>query len=289
MTQTTFCVTAPALDCCFSRICPPPLTMSTLWFVDGVPSSAVPRLDVDSPWARWGDGMYDTLRIEHGVAVDMDLHLDRLLRSCATSAMPAPSREWLRAHLLVVCEHAARWPSARVRTAVGFVTSATTTCIVSADPYTPPTPDAYARGISLHISDVPHPGLGQLGKSLSYQYFRIAARQAALAGKDDALLLRDGFIRETTTAAIVWLQGGTWYHVADEAGVLPSTTRQGLERRGWAFTPTAIATLIDVQAADTVVTLSGLQIATGVSALGQRTWTQPDEWAARMRAALLES
>ena len=261
--------------------------MSTLWFVDGVPSSAVPQLDADSPWARWGDGIYDTLRIEHGVAVDLDLHLDRVVRSCTTSAMPAPGREWLRAHLLEVCAQAARWPSARVRTAIGFVTLSSTTCIVSADPYTPPTPNAYARGVSLHISDVPHPGLGHLGKSLSYQYFRIAARQAALAGKDDALLLRDGFARETTTAAIVWLQGGMWYHVADEAGVLPSTTRQGLERRGWAFTPTAIATLAELQAADAVVTLSGLQIATGVSALGGRTWIQPDEWAVRMRSALL--
>jgi branched-subunit amino acid aminotransferase/4-amino-4-deoxychorismate lyase len=83
------------------------------------------------------------------------------------------------------------------------------------------------------------------------------------------------------------LQGGIWCHVADEAGVLPSTTRQGLERRGWAFTPTAIVTLAELQAADAVVTLSGLQIATGVAGLGGRAWTQPDEWAVRMRAALL--
>jgi branched-subunit amino acid aminotransferase/4-amino-4-deoxychorismate lyase len=260
--------------------------MSTLWFVDGVPSTTVPQLGADTPWTRWGDGIYDTFRIEHGVAVDLDLHLDRVVRACTTSAMPAPSREWLRAHLLDVCVQAARWPSARVRTAIGLVTMESTRCIVSADPYTPPTSNAYARGISLHISDVRHPGLGHLGKSLSYQYFRIAARQAALAGKDDALLFRDGLVGETTTAAIVWLQGGIWYHVADETGVLPSTTRQGLERRGWSFTPTATATLTELLAADAVVTLSGLQIATGVSALGQRTWTQPDEWAVRMRAAL---
>jgi branched-subunit amino acid aminotransferase/4-amino-4-deoxychorismate lyase len=203
--------------------------------------------------------------------------------------MPAPSPEWLRDHVLSICSHVSAWPSARVRTAIGFVTLSSTTCIVSADPYTPPTPQAYANGISLHVSDVPHPGLGHLGKSLSYQYFRIAARQASAAGKDDALLLRDGMVRETTTAALVWLQGGIWYHVADETGVLPSTTRQGLERRGWAFTPTATATLADVQAADAVVTLSGLQIATGVSALGGRAWAQPDEWPVRMRRALLGS
>ena len=83
------------------------------------------------------------------------------------------------------------------------------------------------------------------------------------------------------------MQGDIWYYVADEAGVLPSTTRQGLERRGWAFTPTATAALAELLAADAVVTLSGLQIATGVSALGERAWTQPDEWAVRMRAALL--
>jgi hypothetical protein len=93
---------------------PPHLTMSTLWFVDGVPSGSVPQLGADSPWARWGDGIYDTFRIEHGVAVDLDLHLDRVVRACATSAMPAPSPEWLRDHVLSVCAHVSRSEERRV-------------------------------------------------------------------------------------------------------------------------------------------------------------------------------
>ena len=68
--------------------------------VDGVPSQQVP---IEDRGLRYGDGLFETVRIAAGQPVWWELHLARLARGCDALGMECPPRALLDAEIAALC------------------------------------------------------------------------------------------------------------------------------------------------------------------------------------------
>lgn len=190
------------------------------------------RVAPDDAGFLFGDGLFETLRVDAGQAGDVEAHLDRLFAGLARIGIAIPEdREALAAAIAEVTEAAPR-PTARLRVTITRSPSR----LITAAPYQPLGDDLYRDGVDIVL--LPHPRIDSQGplaglKSLSYQINRLALLQAEAEGAWEALLLNEhGRLVEgsRTNLALALPDGVFTPPLAD--GCLPGTVRRRLLERG---------------------------------------------------------
>jgi branched-chain amino acid aminotransferase len=197
----------------------------------------------------FGDGLFETLRVEGAQARDIEAHLDRLLAGLRRIRLEFPEdRRALRRAVATLAEAAPR-PVARMR-----ITITRATRLITTAPYEPPGEELYRQGVAARLlpqyrvdSGGPLTGL----KSLCQQANRLALRRVEAQGAWEALLVNErGRLVEgsRSNVALVFPDGVFTPPRAD--GCLPGTTRRRLLEREaikeWPLSPEDLATASEV-------------------------------------------
>lgn len=185
-----------------------------------------------SPFDRgflYGDGLFETLRAQNGRVLYVGDHLERLARAAALLRLLPQGEEasaardlhaphvWARRISELLEANGLERGSARVKIVltrgevpgVGLPPPTVPTVIVLAEPYTPPSEEAYRQGWALRTDRNGYtPPLAAM-KTLNYLSYLRARQDAADAGFDEAMLYdKDGHAAETTTGSLLFLQDG---------------------------------------------------------------------------------
>lgn len=183
------------------------------------------RIPGDDSGFLFGDGLFETLRVDDGQARDVEAHLDRLLAGLKRVEIDLPaSRSDLEKVLEEVAAAAPR-PAARLRLTVTRRTRLITTAA-----YEPPEVIAALLLPAYRIdSGGPLAGL----KSLSYQANRLALREAEARGAWDALLLNErGRLVEGSRSNVAVVVAGRVVTPPESDGCIPGTVRRRLLEKG---------------------------------------------------------
>jgi branched-subunit amino acid aminotransferase/4-amino-4-deoxychorismate lyase len=193
----------------------------------------------------YGDGLFETLRADDGRVHFLTEHLERLAASARTFRLPFPANvPWQeRLAQLLTANGLSRGP-ARVKIlltrgvaeGLGLPEECRPTLVIYAQPYTPPSPEAYAAGWPVAVFPEGRSTFVGRHKSLNYLFY-LAARQFALdRGAREALILEaDGLVSEGAATSLIYLRQGEYYLPAS-ASTLPGVTvtvlGRGLAARG---------------------------------------------------------
>jgi branched-chain amino acid aminotransferase len=178
-------------------------------------------LSIDDPGARWGEGLFETMRAEGGRVALLDRHLARLRASATTLGLdPMPSEDEMRTGVAGALAAFGPGP-ARVRlTATPRPTLLVE--VTAAEPFGDGPPAG--RAITVPGAWMPENRLAE-HKSLSYAAHRLSQRRADAAGADHALLLdRDGRLGEAAVAS-VFCAVSDGVVTAPVTGLLPGIAR----------------------------------------------------------------
>jgi len=224
-----------------------------------VPAGDV-RIAPDDAGFLFGDGLFETLRVDGGRALDVAAHLDRLLPGLRRIEIALPaSREELAAAIASVAAQAPL-PVARLRLTVTRGGANGPTILITAAPYEPPDEIAYRQGVAaILLPDLRVDSRGPLAglKSLSGQANRIALRGAEAAGAFEALLLNErGLLTEGARSNVVLALPEGAFTPPESDGCLPGTIRRRLLASG-AIHERSL-TLDDLRRAREVVLLNSL-------------------------------
>lgn len=234
----------------------------SLAYHDGrlVPEAAVAISPADAGFL-FGDGLFETLRVDGGAARDVEAHLDRLLAGLSRIDIAIPEdRAALSAAIVAVATAAAR-PTARLRLTVTRGTSASSPSrLITTAPFEPPSEEAYRNGVTAGLlrgpavlSQGPLAGL----KSLSYQAHRLALREAEAGGAWEVLLLNEhGRLVEGSRTNVALVLDGAAFTPPESEGCLPGTVRRRLLERG-ALQERAL-TVDDLARAEAVLLMNSL-------------------------------
>lgn len=210
--------------------------MSLSWWNGRIVPAEEIRIAPDDAGFLFGDGLFETLRVDEGRARDVEAHLDRLRAGVRRIRIELPEdRRALRCAIAQVSEAAPR-PVARMRITVTRGREGLATRLITTAPYEPPGEDLYRRGVAARLllhypidSGGPLTGL----KSLCYQAHRLALHEAEAEGAYEALLLNErGRLVEgsRSNVALVFPDGVVTPPTAD--GCLPGTVRRRLIEKG---------------------------------------------------------
>ncbi len=282
--------------------------MSDRVWVDGRLATAdEPVLLAGDRSFQLGDGLFETLRVRRGVAIERELHLARLREGLGVLAIPMPWSDADLAAAIAAVVEANAPADAAVRVTVsrgaplrrGLLPAGwrelRPTVVVQAWPYAALPAAVLARGVRAVIASGRRDPAFPLAtvKTTSRADHVHAKLEAELAGADDAITLTlDGRVAEATTANVAIIVGQRVLTPPLAAGILAGTTRDWLLRPEGAASVGLVAseawfTPGDLLAADEallcssvagfqpLVALDGAPIAGGV----------PGPWAARLRAA----
>ena len=201
--------------------------MSLAWWNGRIVPAEEVRIPADDPGFLFGDGLFETLRVDDGRERDLSAHLDRLYAGLERLGIePLESRCDLGRAVHEVAQAAPR-PVARLR-----ITVTGGTCLITASPYEPPGEDSYRKGVSVALltdfrvcSQNP---LARL-KSLSYQLHRQALREAERRGAWEALLIneRERLVEGSRSNIALVLKDGI-FTPPESDGCLPGTVRRRL-------------------------------------------------------------
>ncbi|HYO15118.1 MAG TPA: aminotransferase class IV [Thermoanaerobaculia bacterium] len=193
-------------------------------------------IDPADPGFLFGDGLFETLRVDDGRARDVGAHLDRLLAGLRRLRVNIPEDgETLEKAVTDVARMAPR-PIARLRITVTPGTGGMPTRLITAAAWEPPSEDLYHRGVAVLLlpqyridSRSPLAGL----KTLCYQANRLALHHAERLGAWEALLVNEnGRLVEgsRSNVALVFPDGVLTPPRSD--GCLAGTVRRRLLERG---------------------------------------------------------
>lgn len=205
------------------------------WNGRAVPSAEV-RISPEDAGFLMGDGLFETLRVEDGQALDVEAHLDRLLAGLRRVEIEIPEgRDALTEAVDAVARTSPR-PVARLRVTVTRGAGGEPTRLIAAAPYHPPDEEHSRNGVAALLlpglridSQGPLAGL----KSLCWQVNRLALLRAERAGAFEALLCNErGRVAEGARSnLIVVLPEGIFTPPAAD-GCLPGTVRRRLLELG---------------------------------------------------------
>jgi branched-chain amino acid aminotransferase len=210
--------------------------LSLAWWNGREMPAASVRLSPADAGFRFGDGLFETLRVDGGRARDVAAHLDRLLAGLPRIGIELPEDRAALERAVGAVAAAAPRPTARLRITVTRGAGGEPTRLIETAPYAPPDERAYRTGVAAVFdrearvdSRSPLAGL----KSLSCQANRLALSRAEAAGAWEALLANErGRLAEgsRTNLALV-LDGGIWTPPLED-GCLPGTVRRRLLEQG---------------------------------------------------------
>ncbi|MFL6262995.1 MAG: aminotransferase class IV [Thermoanaerobaculia bacterium] len=249
-----------------------------------VPAEEV-RIAPDDAGFLFGDGLFETLRVEGGRPRDLSAHLDRLLAGLERLGIDTPESRCDLGHAVSEVAKAAPRPLARLRITISRGNVDGPTRLITASPYEPPGETVTAVLLMDSRIDPRSPLAGL--KSLCYQKNRLALREAEARGAFEALLLNEhGRLAEgsRTNVALVLPEG--ILTPPESEGCLPGTVRRRLLERG-ALRERPL-TLEDLAAADGLLLMNSLIGVLPVSRLDGRELPVGPE-AARLRGLLFQS
>ena len=216
-----------------------------VWLNDNLIPLAQARVSVNDRGFLYGDGLFETLRAEAGRVHFLTEHLERLAASARAFRLPFPENiPWQeRLAQLLAANGLSRGParvkillSRGVAPGLGLPEECRPTLVIYAQPYTPPSPEAYAAGWPVVVFPEGRSTFVGRHKSLNYLFY-LAARQFALdQGAKEALILEaDGLVSEGAATSLIYLHQGHYYLPAS-ASALPGVTvtvlGRGLAARG---------------------------------------------------------
>jgi branched-chain amino acid aminotransferase len=214
------------------------------WNGRTVPAGEV-RIAPDDAGFLFGDGLFETLRVDDGRARDVDAHLDRLLAGLRRVKIEIPEDRSTLERAVAEIAAASPQPVARLRLTITQGSGGHPTRLFTAAAYEPPGEELYRGGVLVRLlpqyrvdSSGPLAGL----KSLCYQANRLALRRAEAQGAWEALLQNehDRLVEGTrSNLAVVFADGIVTPPKSD--GCLPGTVRRRLLEVGalkeWPLSP----------------------------------------------------
>jgi branched-chain amino acid aminotransferase/para-aminobenzoate synthetase component 1 len=229
-----------------------------VWLNEELVPLSQARVSVNDRGFLYGDGFFETLRAEEGHILFLPEHLARLRASAQAFRIPFPKKfSWERRLNRVLAANGLERGLARMKIlltrgeapGLGLPQETWPTLVIWAQPYTPPSPEEYARGwLLVTFPERRSTFLGRY-KSLNYLFY-LAARQYALdQGAKEALILEaDGLVSEGAATSLLYAHGGI-FCTPESPSALPGVTvgvlGRGLARRGISLTaePTTPARL----------------------------------------------
>jgi len=277
-------------------------------WVDGqLVAADEPALLVGDRGFQLGDGLFETLRVRRGIAIEQELHLARLREGMEILAIPMPwsDTELAAGIASVVASNAPGDAAVRLTVSRGAPTGRSllpsgwrelrSTVVIQAWPHVPLAAEVLARGVRTVVASGRRDPAFPLAsvKTTSRADHVHAKLEAERAGADDAITLTlDGHVAEATTANVAIVVGQRVLTPPLAAGILAGTTRDWLLRpegaaalglsaaEAW-FTPDDLLAADEAMLCSSVagfqpiVSLDGAPIAGGA----------PGAWAGRLRAA----
>ncbi len=191
----------------------------------------IPREQVaispDDAGFRFGDGLFETLRVDDGVAHDVEAHLDRLFASLPRIALDIPENRDQVAEAIACVARAAPRPLARLRVTLTRGHAGAATRLVEAFPLALPPAEALIVFLPEFRIDSLSPLAGL--KSLSYQGHRLALTKAQSLGAWEALLPNErGHLCEGSRCNVALAFEGKLWTPPLFDGCLPGTVRRRL-------------------------------------------------------------
>lgn len=259
---------------------------------EGLVDPDVPLLRADDLGVLRGDGVFETVLVSDGAAVEFEAHLTRLARSAAMLDLPAPDPASWRACAQTVIDAwgaggemvlrlvLTRGPEARPAgpgtpgpggaVGTGFATGTPVPETLLAQRRSGVAAVTLSRGIAPDLA-AQAPWLLLGAKTLSYAMNMAALRHAERLGAQDVVFTAaDGSVLEGPTSTVVVARGDTLCTPPAELGILPGTTQAALFRAaaaaGW-HTLVAPLTVADLHAADGLWLCSSVRLITRVHTL----------------------
>jgi branched-subunit amino acid aminotransferase/4-amino-4-deoxychorismate lyase len=217
------------------------------------------RLSPADPGFLFGDGLFETLRVDEGRARGLAAHLDRLFAGLRRLGIALPEERCDLGRAVTDVAQAAPRPVARLRITISRDTPEATR-LIAAFPYEPPAEDLYRHGVAaVLLPDLRIDSRGPLAglKSLSYQANRLALREAEAQGAYEALLLNEhGRLAEGSRSNLALVLPGGLFTPPESEGCLPGTVRRRLLEKG--ALQERVLTLEDLAAAEGVLLMNSL-------------------------------
>jgi branched-chain amino acid aminotransferase len=206
--------------------------MSLAWWNGRLVPLAEVRVSPADAGFLFGDGLFETLRVDAGRPRDLSAHLDRLFAGLRRLGIAPPESRCALGRTVAEVAKAAPRPVARLRLTV----TREETCLIAAFPYEPPAEEAYRRGVAaVLLPDFRIDSRGPLAglKSLCYQANRLALRRAEAAGAYEALLVNEhGRLAEGSRSNLALILPDGVFTPPESEGCLPGTVRRRLLERG---------------------------------------------------------
>ncbi len=215
-----------------------------IWLNDELIPAPEARVSVHDRGLLYGDGFFETIRAENGLAWFLTEHLNRLKAAAGAFRLPfPPSIDWQARLERLLAANALTERLAAVKILLtrgesidpGLPAGSQPTLIIYARPYAPPSPGEYAAGWPLAtFPEVRTTFVGRY-KSLNYLFY-LAARQYALdQGAKEALILEsDGLVSEGAATSIIFTHDGRYFTPQAPsalAGVTLAVLGRALQRR----------------------------------------------------------
>jgi len=230
----------------------------------------------------YGDGFFETLRVENGHPHFLNDHLERLRASAQAFRLDLPAVAWkerldrlLTANGLLTGPAAVKILLTRGKAqSLGLPTSATPTLVIYARPYQPPSPEEYRCGWPVVVFPERRTTFIGRYKSLNYLFY-LAARQYALdAGAREALILEvDGRVSEGAATSLLLFRQDR-YLTPEAPSTLPGVTlavlARALQQEGINLARRTLD-LAELQQADGLWLVNSLMGVMPASALGGRS------------------
>ncbi|MBB3037385.1 aminodeoxychorismate lyase [Hoyosella altamirensis] len=249
-----------------------------------------PLLHADDMAALRGDGVFETLLVRRGKALNLEAHLARLAHSAELLDLPetAPS-DWRDAVAMAVQrwgdrrEGALRLVYSRGRENAGSAITA----YVLVSPLNQRVHQARSSGVTVitlergYASDLKEfaPWLLLGAKTLSYAVNMAAIRYALRNGADDAVFVSsDGYVLEGPRSTVMILRGRELLTPPLDYGVLPGTTQQAVFAMAeeYGFTATyAPLTVVDLINADGAWLVSSVALGARITSLNGIRMPEP--------------
>ena len=254
-----------------------------------------PRIAALDRGLQLGDGVFDTLTAFSGTAFALDRHLARLVRSAAAIGIIVEEEHIGALIAEVLAGVGARHAIIRTTVTRGAAgrglwpaTVGEPTILVTAQPWTADLAGQPARLVASSIRRNEHSPLSRL-KSLAYLDNILAAREAAAAGADDAVLLNTaGRVACTTIANLFALTGDRLLTPPAGDGALDGIVRglvlEDAGALGLRADETSL-TVDDLAAADAVFLTNSVRLVRPVTAIGDRA-IPSSPWASRVMERL---
>lgn len=201
--------------------------MSLAWWNGRLVDAEEVRIPADDSGFLFGDGLFETLRVDDGRERDLSAHLDRLYAGLDRLGIEPPESRCDLGRAVHEVAQAAPRPVARLR-----ITVTRGTCLITASPYEPPGENLYRGGVAVALltdfrvcSQNPLTRL----KSLSYQFHRQALREAGRRGAWEALVINESerLVEGSRSNIALVLKDGI-FTPPESDGCLPGTIRRHL-------------------------------------------------------------